>query len=213
MANIIETFDEYVAQYEQWYEDHPEVYRSELLALQQHFQELPQNLRGIEVGLGTGRFSEPLGIKEGIEPSIEMAKKALQRGVEVMKGKAEHLPYASMQFDFVLFVTICYFRNLKRAISEAYRVLKPGGAIIVGFLDKEQNIAQSYMDKRNRSNFYKQATFYSVERVEELLKKSGFRNLTYNQTLFGELGEIKEVQTPKDGHGEGSFITVKAVKS
>ena len=39
MTKIIETFDEYVAQYEQWYEDHPEVYRSELLALQQHFQE------------------------------------------------------------------------------------------------------------------------------------------------------------------------------
>ena len=201
MTKIIETFDEYVAQYEQWYEDHPEVYRSELLALQQHFQELPQNLRGIEVGLGTGRFSEPLGIKEGIEPSIEMAKKALQRGVEVMKGKAEHLPYASMQFDFVLFVTICYFRNLKRAISEAFRVLKPDGAIIVGFLDREQ------------SNFYKQATFYSVGRVEELLKESGFRNLTYNQTLFGELGEIKEVQAPKAGYGLGSFVTVKALKT
>ncbi|MBA4746569.1 MAG: methyltransferase domain-containing protein [Muricauda sp.] len=207
-----EVFDEHVSQYEQWYEDHPEVYQSEILALQEQFLELPQNIRGIEVGLGTGRFSEPLGIKEGIEPSVEMAKKAFDRGVEVMKGKAEHLPYAAMQFDFVLFVTICYFKNLKKALSEAYRVLKSDGAMIIGFLDRDQSVAKAYMNKRDRSNFYKTATFHSVDQVEQLLKNVGFRNLVYNQTLFGDLEDIEEVQIPKNGYGTGSFVTVKAVK-
>lgn len=207
-----EVFDEYVSEYEQWYEDHPEVYQSEILALQEQFLELPQNIRGIEVGLGTERFSEPLGIKEGIEPSLEMAKKAYKRGVEVMKGKAEHLPYAAMHFDFVLFVTICHFKNVKKALSEAYRVLKSDGAIIIGFLDKERSIAQSYMAKRDRSHFYRTATFYSVSELEQLLKNTGFKNLKYNQTLFGELESIKEVQIPKTGHGLGSFVTVKAIK-
>src|SRR6056297_370813 len=205
-------FDEHVSQYEQWYEDHPEVYQSEILALQEQFLEMPQNIRGIEVGLGTGRFSEPLGIKEGIEPSVEMAKKAFDRGIEIMKGKAEHLPYSALQFDFVLFVTICHFSNLKKALSEAFRVLKSDGAIIIGFLDKERSIAKSYMAKGDRSNFYRTATFYSVSELEQLLKKSGFKNMKYNQTLFGELESIKEVQIPKTGHGLGSFVTVKAIK-
>ncbi|MEQ5792461.1 methyltransferase domain-containing protein [Muricauda sp. NFXS6] len=205
-------FDEHVSQYEQWYEDHPEVYQSEILALQEQFLEMPQNIRGIEVGLGTGRFSEPLGIKEGIEPSLEMAKKAFDRGIEIMKGKAEHLPYSALQFDFVLFVTICHFSNVKKALSEAFRVLKSDGAIIIGFLDKERSIAKSYMGKRDRSNFYRTATFYSVSELEQLLKKSGFKNMKYNQTLFGELESIKEVQIPKTGHGLGSFVTVKAMK-
>jgi len=205
-------FDEHISQYEQWYEDHPEVYQSEILALQEQFLEMPQNIRGIEVGLGTGRFSEPLGIKEGIEPSVEMAKKAFDRGIEIMKGKAEHLPYSALQFDFVLFVTICHFSNVKKALSEAFRVLKSDGAIIIGFLDKERSIAKSYMGKRDRSNFYRTATFYSVSELEQLLKKSGFKNMKYNQTLFGELESIKEVQIPKTGHGLGSFVTVKAIK-
>ena len=205
-------FDEHVSQYEQWYEDHPEVYQSEILALQEQFLEMPQNIRGIEVGLGTGRFSEPLGIKEGIEPSLEIAKKAFDRGIEIMKGKAEHLPYSALQFDFVLFVTICHFSNVKKALSEAFRVLKSDGAIIIGFLDKERSIAKSYMGKRDRSNFYRTATFYSVTELEQLLKKSGFKNMKYNQTLFGELESIKEVQIPKTGHGLGSFVTVKAIK-
>ena len=205
-------FDEHVSQYEQWYEDHPEVYQSEILALQEQFLEMPQNIRGIEVGLGTGRFSEPLGIKEGIEPSVEMAKKAFDRGIEIMKGKAEHLPYSALQFDFVLFVTICHFSNVKKALSEAFRVLKSDGAIIIGFLDKECSIAKSYMAKGDRSNFYRTATFYSVSELEQVLKKSGFKNLKYNQALFGELESIKEVQIPKTGHGLGSFVTVKAIK-
>ncbi|NAY91323.1 methyltransferase domain-containing protein [Muricauda sp. JGD-17] len=211
MASI-ETFNEHVAQYEQWYEDHPAVYQSEILALQEQFLELPQNIRGIEVGLGTGRFSVPLGIKEGIEPSSEMAKRAMKRGIEIMSGTAERLPYSAMQFDFVLFVTVCHLKSLKKALKEAHRVLKSDGSVIVGFLDKEQHIAQSYLAKRDQSNFYKNAVFYSVDRIEQLLMETGFKNLKYNQTLFGDLKEINEIQIPKDGTGEGSFVVVKALK-
>jgi len=117
-----------------------------------------------------------------------------------------------LQFDFVLFVTICHLDNVKEAFAEAHRVLKNGGCIIVGFLDKDQSVAKQYEDKRGRSTFFKHANFYSVDRVDNLLKEAGFRNFEYNQTLFGKLEKIKEVQTPKQGYGEGSFVVVKADK-
>lgn len=208
----IEIFDKHVATYEKWYEDNSEVYKSELLALREQLEKLPENIRGIEVGLGTGRFASELGIKEGVEPSAAMAEKAINRGIEVIKGFAAQLPYGDLQFDFVLFVTICHLDKMKYAIKEAKRVLKPKGSILIGFLDKDQSIAKEYIEKRHRSTFFAKANFYTVDRVVALLKEAGFKDLEFNQTLFGNLDEIKEVQLPKTGFGEGSFVVVKGTK-
>lgn len=205
-------FNEHVEAYEAWYEKYPKVYLSEITAIKEQLLKLPENLRGIEVGLGTGRFSEPLGIKEGIEPSDEMGKIAMKRGIEVMKGVAERLPYSDLQFDFVLMVTICHLNEIKEAFAQAYRVLKHGGAIIIGFIDKDQSIAKQYEDKRYTSTFFKHARFYTTNQVERLLKEAGFRDFEYNQTLFGTLEQIKNIQSPKQGFGEGSFVVLKAIK-
>jgi len=207
-----EVFNENVKAYEAWYEKYPEVYQSELAAIKEQFLKLPESIKGIEVGLGTGRFAEPLGIKEGIEPSNEMAKKAMKRGIEVMEGVAERIPYADLQFDFVLFVTICHLNEIKAALDHAHRVLKHGGAIIIGFIDKDRSIAKQYEEKRESSTFFRHATFYTVNRIEKLLKEAGFKNFDYNQTLFGTLEQIKKIQSPKQGFGEGSFVVVKAIK-
>jgi len=207
-----EVFNENVKAYEAWYKKYPKVYLSEVAAIKEQLLKLPENIKGIEVGLGTGRFAEPLGIKEGIEPSSEMGKKAMKRGIEVMDGVAERLPYGDLQFDFVLLVTICHLDEIKEAFVQAYRVLKHGGSIIIGFIDKDQSIAKQYEEKRDRSIFFRHASFYTVNRVESLLKEVGFRNFEYNQTLFGTLEQIKKIQTPKQGFGEGSFVVLKAIK-
>lgn len=208
----IDPFVKHVEEYDRWYDQHTAVYESELLAIKQQMLKLPQNIHGIEVGLGTGRFSAELGIKEGIEPVQDMAELAAKRGVEIMKGTAERLPYRDLHFDFVLFVTICHLDNVITAFKETCRVLKKGGAIIVGFLDKDQAIPQSYEAKRADSHFYKHATFYSVRRVSDMLKKAGFKDPEYIQTLFGNLNEITELQAPEEGFGKGSFVVVKAIK-
>ncbi|NNJ88851.1 MAG: class I SAM-dependent methyltransferase [Eudoraea sp.] len=207
-----EIFEQNVEEYEKWYEDYPEVYQSEIAAIREQLTKLPENIRGIEVGLGTGRFSLPLGIKEGVEPADGMAEKAINRGIEVISGIAERLPYADLQFDFVLFVTICHLDNLRNALAEAHRVLKHNGAVLIGFLDKDKSVAKQYIEKRRRSTFYAKANFFSVDRIQNLLKEAGFRDLEFNQTLFGDLEEIEEIQLPKPGFGEGSFVVVKAIK-
>jgi len=99
-------FNSHVEEYEAWYEKHNYAYLSEVAAIKEQFLKLPENLRGIEVGLGTGRFAKPLGIKEGIEPAMEMAKEAMKRGVEIMKGVAEHLPYAAPAIRFRI---VCHY--------------------------------------------------------------------------------------------------------
>ena len=205
-------FEKNVGEYEKWYEDYSEVYQSELAAIKEQLLKLPENIRGIEVGLGTGRFAQPLGIKEGVEPSEAMAEKAMKRGIEIIDGVAEKLPYGDMQFDFVLFVTICHLDSIKNALAEAHRVLKPKGSILIGFLDKEQSVAKHYIEKRQQSTFFAKAKFYPINRIKSLLKETRFKDLEFNQTLFGDLDDIKEIQMPKQGFGEGSFVVVKATK-
>ena len=79
MANI-EPFEEHAERYEQWFERHEAVYRSELNAVA-HF--VKPGDRGLEVGVGTGRFAVPLGITDGVEPSQRMAQIARDKGIQV----------------------------------------------------------------------------------------------------------------------------------
>lgn len=208
----VEIFDRNVQEYELWYEEHPFVYQSELIAIEEQLKKLPEDIRGIEVGLNTGKFALPLGIKEGIEPASEMAEIASKRGIEVMQGMAENMPYSDLSFDFVLFVTVCHLNDLKEALKESNRVLKRDGSVIIGFIDNDREIAGSYKEKRKWSTFYKHTRFWSVGEIHNLLKETGFKDPEFSQTLFGDIDDITEVEFPKEGYGEGSFVVVKATK-
>jgi ubiquinone/menaquinone biosynthesis C-methylase UbiE len=205
-------FEEHVAEYEEWFGKYPFVFQSEVEAIRDL---LPKgnNISGIEVALGTGRFAKELGIKEGIEPSPHMRALALKRGIEVLSAEAEHLPYKDMKFDFVLMAfCISYFEDLHLAFKEAQRVLKIGGALIIGFIDKESIIGKFYEERKPESIFYKQANFYTPKRIIAELKQLKFKDLQFSQTLFHALDDIKEFEPAKPGYGEGSFVLVNAIK-
>ncbi|WP_395627374.1 class I SAM-dependent methyltransferase [Daejeonella sp.] len=205
-------FNEHVAEYEEWFEKYPFVFKSEVEAIRD-FLPVGDAMYGLEVGAGTGRFSKELGLKEGIEPSKKMRLVAIERGLELMPGDAEHLPFKDLHYDFVLMIfCISYFNNLGASFAEAKRVLKNGGSLIVGFIDKESIIGKAYERRKPFSVFYKQANFYTPEKVIEELKKKGFRNLQFSQTLFHDLDQIKELEPAKPGYGEGSFVLIKAIK-
>jgi ubiquinone/menaquinone biosynthesis C-methylase UbiE len=185
-------------------------YKSELQAVRYL---LPKKGTGLEIGVGTGRFAEPLGIRVGIEPSKAMRQMALKKGIEVVDGVAEALPFDDCQFDFALMVTtICFVDDIEASFKEAFRVIKPAGFFINGFVDRNSSLGKFYQKHRAKSVFYKIATFYSVDEVIPYLKKAGFRNLTFTQTIFHALEEIKEVETIKEGYGEGSFVVVSGMK-
>jgi ubiquinone/menaquinone biosynthesis C-methylase UbiE len=206
------SFDDHVKEYEEWFDRYPWVFMSEVEALREMLP-VGEKLNGIEVGIGTGRFSEALGIKEGIEPSANMRTLAVNRGIEIMDGVAERLPYADHRFDFVLMnFCICYFDDLHAAFKEAHRVLGSDGALVVGFIDKDSIIGMYYEKHKPESTFYKHANFYSVEKVISELNRAGFKHTATCQTLFNALDDIKALQPTKPGHGEGSFVVVKAMK-
>lgn len=211
LTKKIEVFENHTLEYDNWFNKHQNVFRSEVEAIRDM---LPLgNSHGIEVGLGTGRFSVALGIKEGVEPSFSMRRMAVKRGIEVMDAVAEKLPYKDMHFDFVLMAScISYFYDMKRAFREAQRVLKKDGSFIIGFIEKNSIIGKYYEEKRQKNPFYKLATFYTTSRIISELEAAGFHNFEFSQTLFNELDKITEFQAAKPGYSEGSFVVVKAYK-
>ncbi len=206
----VEPFEEYASQYEDWFKRNRFAYESELRAIR---EQLPKTGKGIEIGIGSGRFAAPLGIKIGIEPSRKMRKLAQNRGIETIEGIAERLPFRDSQFEFALMVTtICFVDDIQVSFQEACRVLKPGGCFIIGFIDKESPVGRSYQQHKEHSVFYRIATFYSVDEVVSNLKKVAFRNFNFTQTIFHNLGDIKDIEPIKEGYGEGSFVVIRATK-
>jgi ubiquinone/menaquinone biosynthesis C-methylase UbiE len=165
----------------------------------------------VEIGVGSGLFAEPLNIKIGIDPSDAMLKLASERGITVYKGVAEDLPFKENSFDFALMVTsICFVTDINRSFNEIYRILKPEGFIIIGFVDKISPLGRKYQKFKDNSIFYKNATFYSFNHIEKLLEKSSFKVDEVIQTVFGEIKNVSEIQPFKEGSGDGGFTVIKA---
>lgn len=203
------SFDQNVDRYEAWFAEHPLVYVSELRAI----RELLPRGSGMEIGVGTGRFAAPLGIMRGVEPSRPMADLARKKGIEVTAGVAEHLPYQDQEFDFCLMVTtVCFLDDIETAFREVSRVLRPGGAFLIGFVDRDSVLGREYLGRKDASLFYRDATFYSVPDITGHLEATGFGELSFRQTLFRPLHELQEVEPIQTGHGQGSFVVVRAMK-
>jgi len=207
----IDVFDNYTKEYEEWFEKNKFAYLSEVVALKKVV--LEGKGKGLEIGVGTGRFAEPLGVEVGIDPSENMLKIAESRGIKTILGKGEELPFADNEFDFILVAfTICFVDDAKKVIEEAKRVLKNNGRIIIGIIDKNSTLGKIYQNKKSKSKFYRIARFYSTEEVIEMLKKCGFGNIKTCQTLFDLPENLSKIEYPKEGYGEGGFVVIYGSK-
>lgn len=201
-------FESYSDAYDEWFEKNSKAYAAELKAIKKFVPE--EGLRGVEIGVGSGKFAEPLKIGIGVEPSTKMAEKADQLGIEVLNGVAEDLPLADDDFDFALMVTtICFVDDPLRAFAEIRRVLKADGFAVVAFVDKESELGRQYQANRHKSRFYGEATFYSTQEVLKLLNSSGFECCETVQTLIPGADELSVLE----GYGRGAFVVIKASRS
>jgi SAM-dependent methyltransferase len=200
-------FDTNTDRYDQWFVRHDAAYFSELAAVRPL---LPPTGRGVEIGVGTGRFAAALGIRIGVDPSINMLRRAHSRGLTSVRAVAEALPFVDRAFDYCLIVTtICFVDDAKAMMKEARRILRPRGKLIIGFIDRETPLGRRYLARRSENVFYRDATFYSARDVESLLLDTGFEDLTWVQTLF-ESSEKRAIDETRSGYGDGGFVAVRA---
>ncbi len=206
----LEAFEKHTERYEEWFEKNRLAYLSELKGVKSL---LPQG-KGIEIGVGTGRFAEPLEIEFGIDPSLSMLKVARKRKIKVIVGIGEYLPVTDNSFDFVLITTtLCFLKNVEKTLKEIKRILKKKGCIILAFIDRESFLGKVYQKKKEKNPFYKTANFYSAKEITEKLEKTGFYNPEIKQTLFSFSEKLENIDDIKDGYGEGGFVIIRMKKN
>jgi SAM-dependent methyltransferase len=95
----------------------------------------------LDVGCGEGRFSRMLAARGigtvGIDPTEALLQEARRRdpGGDYRHGRAEALDFPDASFDLVVsYLTLIDIPDIRRAIPEMVRVLRPGGSLLIANL-------------------------------------------------------------------------------
>jgi len=167
----IEIFEKYWQRYDSWYDKNKDIFLKEVEFIRKNLGEFR---KGLEVGVGTGRFAVELGIEYGVDLSDAMLRLAKSRGVKVVKANAEALPFKQV-FDLVLFAfTLCFLENPLKALESARDVLIDGGKIVICTVPRDSKLAEEYMSRKDNP-FYANAKFYTTAEIVEMLKTAGFK--------------------------------------
>lgn len=172
MSRASDAFDAHAAEYDKWFEsaEGRTLFASEVGALRLLMVNLEHPF--LEIGVGTGRFAKELGIDAGIDPSEQALTFARKRGISVQRATGDDIPFADASFGavFILF-TLCFVESPEKVLSEAGRVLKPGGCVLVGIINRESAWGGFYMRKKAEGHpIYRYARFYSVAELFAMLK-------------------------------------------
>lgn len=169
MNEKLNYFNIHYNDYDNWYNKHNKEYNDQI----NFIRNLIPEGKGIEIGVGTGRFASALGIKYGIDISESMIKLARERNINAIKASAYSIPFPEKFFDFSLnMVTICFLDYPENAIAEAKRVSKNTVTVI---LDKNSEYIKKIIEKP--VGFYKFARFYSLDEIIDIYKNLGFKNI------------------------------------
>jgi ubiquinone/menaquinone biosynthesis C-methylase UbiE len=138
--------------------------------------------RVLEIGFGGGVNLQSLiasaAFVAGVDRSREMVRRAqatfagaIAAGrADFREGTLEQLPFEGASFEKVCTANTIYFlKSLDGAFKEMYRVLAPGGRLVIGFLPKER------IDRLGHpADIFKS---WAPEEVNAALSGAGFTNV------------------------------------
>lgn len=199
-------FEGAAAHYDDWYTHHPAAYASELAALRAL---MPPFQRGLEIGVGTGRFASQLSVAEGVEPVDSMAQIACERGIKVYSGQAEALPLPTQTYDLVLMLTfLCFAADPLQSLCEARRVLRPQGHLIIATLDPQIPWVRQAQVK---GSMLRTASLMTLPELQLLLAQSAWQVEAVMQTLIASPEGLQQPEWPQSGYGRGGYVVLRCM--
>jgi len=167
------------------------------------FSSLPKGAAILDVGCGTGEHLKRAlghGLKAaGVEPAPAMLSVA-RRDVPQARledGVATRLPFGDGEFDAVIMIEVLRYLDLpdiELALSEARRVLRPGGKILVTLVNR-WSLDGFYLHQRARQLFKRSSfnptnpfcLFHTPGSAKRLLERTGFTNVRTEGRLLGPI--------------------------
>ncbi len=202
-------FDDLAPEYDAWFDREGSlIFFIEAQAFRPLLPSLPRPW--LEIGVGSGRFAQALGIETGVDPSIKLAEMARRRGLNAFLGRGEEELFDEESFGTVfLIVTLCFLDSPLGVLKEASRILMPGGKIVLGLVLKESPWGRFYQAKKAEGHrFYRYATLYRFDEVVKLLVQAGFVTEKTVSTLFQRPDEVQHVEEPKEGYFPDAGFTI-----
>ncbi len=156
-------------------------------------------------GIYARRFAHALpgGFAVGLDLSVPMLREAVAlrraeglRNLDLVRGSAMSLPFASGRFDFVNCCGALHlFPDARGALREIARVLAPGGRFSVATFRRRQGRLVGWMDRR-QARFWGLANFTS----DELARWMEDTGLSDARVLHGR-GRWLIMSAVRDGSG------------
>lgn len=137
----------------------------------------------LELGCGTGHwthfFSEEGFQITALDESTEMLEQAQKKKISNthwIKANASRLPFPDHHFTLITAITLFEFvDDIDALFNEIYRVLKPDGFLIAGWLNALSEIGK----QKETSSTFRHATLYTPEEIEKHLSLFGSTQFSY----------------------------------
>jgi ubiquinone/menaquinone biosynthesis C-methylase UbiE len=138
--------------------------------------------RVLEVGCGTGHWLailESHGFRvSGMDPSLQMLQQARTHvtSKDLKQGYADKIPWENDTFDQLFCINaVHHFEEKSQFVSDAFRVLHPGGGLLIVGLDphkaRDQWFVYDYFDGALELD---QRRYVSTSALEKLMQEVGF---------------------------------------
>ncbi len=207
-------FDDLALEYDAWFDREGSlIFFIEVQAFKSLLPSLPKPW--LEIGVGSGRFAQALGIETGLDPSFKLLHMASERGINAFLGRGEQELFDEESLGTVfLIVTLCFLDSPLDVLIEAKRILIPGGKLVLGLVLKESPWGKFYQQKKKQGHrFYKYATFYNCDEVVRLIVQAGFVTGNIVSTLFQKPGEVQHLEESREGYfPDAGFTIIEAGK-
>ncbi len=166
----------------------------------------------LEIGFGSGIFikkymphvSKIAGIdysEDMVELASDINRRLVESGkAEFKQGYASSLPWADNEFTVVATIeTFFFLTEIEKTLEEIFRVLKPGGRLIIEMAFNKDDGAdhKRHIKKMNLK-------LYSGEEMKKLLKNAGFNDIVIDY--------YKAFWIPIKGHIVPKGMVVKGIK-